>query len=274
MARLTEDPLDPSVISAFAQRLVADPPPDVALGDMLAGLSDATARVLSAALAEQLAIEAAALDDRDASAVLHHAAELYGLTSTEGPGQARCLAEAYSRYPALETLDAINALLPGHSADCQLAARAQLDGSEDGLDALMEIVSRWIDASRFEHVVELLGATKDVHSEAGELMARLALELDGLDLGKEASPEAGAKAHADATPAEGPDGGDPPSDVALADDQDTGRGPEEDAEAFALADDELEDDDDTGTVQVKLPEEHEAPKPDRKKGMRSSVKKL
>ncbi len=47
---------------------------------------------------------------------------------------------------------------------------------------------------------------------------------------------------------------------------------------FFEGDEELEDsfdgDDDTGTVQVKLPEEHEAPKPDRKKGMRSSVKKL
>jgi hypothetical protein len=48
----------------------------------------------------------------------------------------------------------------------------------------------------------------------------------------------------------------------------------ESADEFFAGDDELEDDDDTGTVQVKLPEEHEAPKPDRKKGMRSSVKKL
>lgn len=52
----------------------------------------------------------------------------------------------------------------------------------------------------------------------------------------------------------------------------------ESIDEFFADDDELEDsfdgDDDTGTVQVKLPEEHEAPKPDRKKGMRSSVKKL
>ena len=49
-----------------------------------------------------------------------------------------------------------------------------------------------------------------------------------------------------------------------------------DGEGIVELDDDDDDDgdDDTGTVQVKLPEEHEAVKPDREKSVRSSVKKL
>jgi golgin subfamily B member 1 len=178
LARLSEEQPDPAAISAFAQRLVADPAPHVSLDETLADLPDATVRVLSAALAEQLALEAAALEDRDAAELLHHAASLYGVTGSEGAGQARCLAEAYTRFPSLNTLDVVNTLLGADDADCQLAARAQLDSSELGLKALKTIVERWLEAGRFEHVVELLGSAAEVHGEARELLRALVGEVE------------------------------------------------------------------------------------------------
>ena len=178
LARLAEEQPDPSAVSAFAQRLVADPAPEVALTEVLAGLPDASVRILSAALAEQLALEASALDDRDASEVLHHAAALYGLTGKGGAGQARCLAEAYTRFPSLGTLNTVDALLGRRDSDSQLAARAQLDSSEEGLKALTTIVERWLDAGRFEHVVELLGSAAEVHGEARELLRGLMEEVN------------------------------------------------------------------------------------------------
>jgi len=49
---------------------------------------------------------------------------------------------------------------------------------------------------------------------------------------------------------------------------------DERADGIIELDDSDDGEDDTGTVQVNLPEEHEAPTPDREKSLRSSVKKL
>ena len=201
MGQLAVSHMDPALVATFAEELARPTPADELVSGLIqfvAELSREDAREFSSTFASQLAAQADSMIPQDGARLLLYAAKLSGLSMPNGPEYATLLSQSYALYPTLEVAQEAGELLAtedGEPSEAERVARAQLDSSITGFEALKQTLEAWLDSDRLEEMLELLVSTAGIHPASRRFLLDLNAHLHPEDIVEPPAPNAEASRH-------------------------------------------------------------------------------